>query len=160
MFPILTVRTKEKGGDVCWFYREGRCAIQEVKPLTCRLYPMNIQPDDRDGIEYVLVSQRQHHYTGAKIRAGDWIAENMSEDDREFMQWWYKHTPVIGKMMAAISKIPGARSIHLKMRSRVIWYMYLHYSRSSAFWSQFERNMGLLDSELKYALKGKMKFLS
>jgi Fe-S-cluster containining protein len=155
MFPILTVRTKERAGDACWFYREGRCSIQEAKPLTCRLYPMNIQPGDGDTVDYVLVSQRQHHYTGTEVRAGDWMAENMDKEDQNFMQWWYKNTPELGKAMNSIGRSPAMKEIHKSMRSRVIQYMYLQYNTSAEFWPQFEKNIGLLIRELNEALNGK-----
>ncbi len=161
MFPVMTARTKETKGAACWFYREGRCSIQEApKPLTCRLYPMNMQPGDDDEVLYVLVSQRQHHYTGPEICARDWMADNMSEDDRKIMLWWYKYTPSFGQMMYSLSKKTDAQRLHEKMRPRIIWYMYLHFNISAAFWPQFERNMSLLERELKEATKGKINLSS
>lgn len=44
--PIRRMETAENG---CFFYRDGRCSIYDVRPIDCRLFPFDIeeQPDGR-----------------------------------------------------------------------------------------------------------------
>lgn len=150
-FPILMLKTKQQG-DVCWLYRTGRCSIHEAKPLTCKLYPMNIGPYDNGNLEYFLVSQRQHHYTGTEHRAGDWMAEFLTPDDRRFMLRWYELAVELGRLMRQV--ISAGKVPQTDICVRAVWYMYLRFDINSEFWPQFDRNIELLKQEMRDAARG------
>jgi len=153
-FPILMLRVKTYG-DVCCFYKASACTVQDAKPLPCRLYPLNVGPDGKGGLDYYRVSQRWHHYTGAEHTAGEWMKENLSPDDRRFMPIWYELAAELGRLMRRIIASPGGMEKQNDICVRALWFMYLCYDIQSEFWPQFERNMALLKREMEYAACGK-----
>lgn len=153
-YPILMLKVKPHG-DVCCFYKAGACSIQEAKPLPCRLYPLNVGPDDKGGLDYFRVSQKRHHYTGAEHRAGDWMKENLSLDDRRFTLVWYELAGEFGRLMRQIIVSPGWMEKRDDICARVLWFMYLCYDIRSEFWPQFLRNVELLKRAMRDAASGK-----
>jgi len=154
-FPIFTLKTKPYG-DACIFYKNG-CSVQEAKPLVCRLYPLNIEPGDHEGLSYCIVSQKPHHYTGQTRKVGDWMAENLTPDDRRFMVGWFNQVLEFGKLMKRIGQTAGGKEKLERLLTSMIWMMYVCYEIQEDFWPQYERNMACLKKGLESAAKGGLR---
>lgn len=150
-FPLFMLKTKPYG-DVCVFYKNG-CSIQDVKPIVCRLYPLNIEPGKYDGLDYCIVSQKPHHYTGETHSVGDWIVANLSPDDRRFMIEWFNKAIELGRAMRKIGVAPNGEEKMKRMLTTIIWLMYFCYETQEDFWPQYERNMAVLKKEMELAAK-------
>jgi Fe-S-cluster containining protein len=148
-YPFFMLKTKAHG-NACVFYKDG-CSVQNAKPLACRLYPLNIEPGPHDGLNYCLVSRKQHHYTGETHRVADWMAENLSQDDRRFMIGWFTQAVEHGRAIRRIKKKAENEEEFEDFMVRVLWLMYFNYEPQDDFWPQYERNMALLSKLLKTA---------
>jgi Fe-S-cluster containining protein len=147
-YPFFMLKTKPHG-NICVFYKDG-CSVQNAKPLTCKLYPLNIEPGPHDGLNYCIVSKKQHHYTGETHRVADWMAENLTPDDRRFMIGWFKQALEHGRAIRQIKKIGESEEEFEQLMVSLLWLMYFCYVPQEDFWPQYERNMALLDKLLKY----------
>ena len=146
-FPLLTLKTKQYG-DVCVFYKAGACTTQSAKPLVCRLYPLNIAPSGTDGLEYYMVSQKPHHYTGTTCQVSVWMEANLTANDRRYMVDWYKMALAFGKVMRKIqSAADKEKQINL-LCTHIVWFLYFHFNTMEDFWPQYQRNMQVLQQEL------------
>ena len=48
----LNVRKIEKDGEpLCFFLKDGKCSINDYKPITCRLYPLGLIVEYSDALE-------------------------------------------------------------------------------------------------------------
>jgi Fe-S-cluster containining protein len=148
-YPFLTIKTKPHG-DVCVFYKNG-CSVQNAKPLACKLYPLNIEPGPHDGLNYCLVSRKTHHYTGETRRVADWMAENLTSDDRRFMIGWFSQAVEHGRAIRRIKKKAESEEEYKQFMLSVLWLMYFCFNPQHDFWPQYERNIALLSKLLKLA---------
>lgn len=150
--PILMMKVKDYR-DTCICLTKDGCSIQNAKPLPCRLYPLNIGPDDKGDLDYFIVSEKRHHYTGIKRRVGDWFEENLSPDDRRFMVGWYEYASELGRAMKRLVQSKN-KKLHEKALVRIMWFMYICYDIHEEFWPQYERNKKLLMRELNAMADG------
>lgn len=151
LFPIFTLRTRPYG-DTCIFYKNG-CTVQDAKPQVCRLYPLNVHPGKHDGLDYFIVSQKPHHYTGETHKVGDWINANLTCDDRRFMIEWFNQALELGKLMQRIGTISNDMTIQERVLISFVWLMYTCYDTQEEFWPQYERNLAQLKKEMDYAAR-------
>lgn len=150
-FPIFVLKTTLHG-DACIFHKTG-CSIQDVKPIVCRLYPLNIEPGNHDGLAYFIVSQMPHHYTGETHRVGDWMNANLTPDDRRFMIEWFKKVVELGRVMRKIGATPNGEKKLERLLMSITWLMYFCYETQEEFWPQYKRNMAELKKILELAAK-------
>ncbi len=145
-YPFFMLKTKPHG-EACVFYKDG-CTVQGAKPLPCRLYPLNIEPGTHEGLSYCIVSQRQHHYTGETHRVADWMAENLTPDDRRYMVGWFDMAVEQGRAIRRIKEKSQNEKEFEPFMVKLLWLMYFFYDPLDDFWPQYERNMALLEKLL------------
>jgi len=144
-FPIMMLKTKQHG-DSCVFLKAARCSIQDGKPRTCRLYPLGVGPDDErpENWQTFIVSKKQHHFTGQRRRVRDWISENLTQADRDFMVADYKYTGELARLIKSIDNRHKDEIVRL-----VLYFKYIAYDMAADFMPQFTRNMDELKRQLK-----------
>ena len=143
--PIFLLNTKGPK-DECVFLQSGRCSAQPAKPRTCRLYPLSAEPGNKeDNFNYVIDSQKQHHFTGPKIRVGDWMDENFSSEDREFTALEYKISAELGRLMRRL-KEKGVDD--RRMLFPIMLYRYFDFDLDAPFMPQYRKNIEALKSAL------------
>ena len=140
-FPMLVLKTKGEK-DACVFLNKCKCRIHSAKPRTCRMYPLSAG-FDKDDIQYVIASKKEHHFTGQKYTADDWMSECLSEEDRKFMRLDCDFAVEISKL---INKIDDSKKDEV-IRNMLLFRFCL-YDTSEDFLSQFINNM----QALKYKL--------
>jgi len=144
-YPIFLLNTKGPK-DECIFLNEGRCSIQHAKPRTCRLYPLNAEPGDKeDSFNYVIIAQKKHHFTGPNIRVSDWMDENFSIEDREFSVLEYKVSVELGRLMRKLREI-GVDSRRILFP--IMLYKYFDFDLDAPFMPQYRKNIEALKSAL------------
>lgn len=144
-YPIFLLNTKGPK-DECVFLQAGRCNAQPAKPRTCRLYPLSVGPGDKDdSFNYAIVSQKQHHFTGPKIRVSDWMAENFSSEDREFTALEYKLAGELGRLMRRL-KDKGVNERQILFP--IMLYKYFDFDIDEPFMPQYTKNIEALKSAL------------
>jgi len=150
-YPIFLLNTTGPK-DECVFLKSGKCSVQPAKPRTCRLYPLSVEPNDsEDSFNYVIVSQKQHHFTGPKIRVGDWMADNFSAEDREFTLMEYKLAGELGRLMRKL-KEKGVDD--RRMLFPIMLYKYFDFDLDAPFMPQYRENIETLKSALTGLIKG------
>jgi len=144
--PILLIKTTEPDG-ACVFLKDNRCSLHGsgTKPRACRLYPLSLGPDDNLKKFLIFkVSAKQHHYTGRRYRAQEWIAANFSKEDREYISTEYLAIHDFGKIMRRIPR-DSEKEVQLLM----LRWRYFQYETDQYFMRQFLRNMAMLKKELE-----------
>jgi len=146
--PILLIKTTEPDG-ACIFLKDNRCCIQSVKPRACRLYPLSVGPDDALKKFLIFkVSAKQHHYTGRRYRAQEWVVANFSKEDREYVSTEYLAIHDFGKIMHLIP-----RDREMDVQFLMLKWRYFMFETDQDFMRQFVRNMALLEKELEKLAK-------
>jgi Fe-S-cluster containining protein len=146
LYPIFLLNTIGEN-DSCVFLKNGRCSIQEAKPRACKLYPFSATPNDtRDGYDYFIVSQKPHHFKGTSVRVGDWIDENFTAEERDF---------VLLDVKFALEQAQILRSLHHAgidqdtVLTQLLLFKYCLYDLDEPFIPQFQRNNELLTKNLQ-----------
>jgi Fe-S-cluster containining protein len=144
-FPVFMLKTKPHR-DTCVFLKPSGCSVYEARPRTCRLYPLGVGPDDDNPGTWLsfIVSKKQHHFTGRKHRAGDWIDANLTPEDRSFVAADYGHTGELAKLMKNLGRRHEDRIIEL-----ILLFKYAAYDMTGDFQTQYTRNMERLKRQLK-----------
>lgn len=146
--PIMMLKTIGTGKSAtCCLLEKRRCKIQEAKPLVCRLYPLNLEPNkDMTGFIPWVVSQKPHHYVGKAHIVGDWMKENMDDIEETATLWWYKVAGEIGKLIKYSDK--AAENQEWVMKKGII-HLYCNYDINKDFLSQYAFNLNRLLNELR-----------
>jgi len=146
--PILVMKTKPVN-DVCCFLKSGKCGIQQVKPRTCRLYPLSAGPDgDLKNLIILKSRERAFHCTGEEHKAGEWLSDNMDDESRSFILTEYRLLHNLGKIARQIP-----RSNENRVNELMIIYRYLLFDTDMEFMPQYERNMAKLEELLSELIK-------
>jgi Fe-S-cluster containining protein len=143
-FPMLMLKTKP-AMDSCIFLKAGKCSVYEARTRACRTYPLGTGPDDdRPGAFLdLIVSRRQHHFTGESVRVRDWIGANINDEDRAFILANYRFTGELGKILHRIDS-RHEQSVLIQ----TLLYLYSEYDTDGDFMTQYLRNMACLKSGL------------
>lgn len=149
--PVMMMKTVGTGKEAtCAMLDKRKCSIQEAKPLVCRMYPLNLEPNkELTKLIPCIVSQRKHHYTGTTHLVGDWISENMDEIDETATLWWYKAAAEIGKILKNCTTIEENKEWIL---TRTVIRLYCMYDTSKDFLSQYAFNLNQLLNEMRNTL--------
>jgi len=144
-FPIFLMKTRGQRNE-CVFLKDGRCSVYDVRPRACRLYPLGAWPNDTlDGFDYFVASQRQFHFKGAAIKAGDWMDEHFSSEDRAITLLDGKATVELAPILHDLQKgdAPRDRILHL-----MITFKYVFFELDEPFKPQYMRNIAHLKQTL------------
>jgi Fe-S-cluster containining protein len=150
LYPILLLNTTSEN-DSCVFLKNERCSVQDAKPRACRLYPFSATPNDnRDGYEYYIVSQKPHHFKGSFVRVGDWMGENFTAEEREFVLLDTKFALEQAQILRELHHADIDQDTVLK---QLLLSKYCLYDLDEPFIPQFQRNNATLTENLKNFLQ-------
>ncbi len=134
-YPIFTLKTVGPE-HACVFLQENLCTIQPAKTRTCRLYPFSVgSSENNQAFIYTRCLQNDHHYSGELISVNDWIHENFSKEDREFVRAEFDYAPELGKLLHCLRDRDECSVLE-----PVIYYKYLNFDLEQPFLPQFHRN--------------------
>ena len=85
-FPVFLINTVDPD-DSCVFLKDGRCSVYEARPRVCRLYPFTAFPGQRGKAFHFFqcMDSNSAHFSDGKILVKDWMYQNFSREDREFL---------------------------------------------------------------------------
>ena len=141
-FPLFTLKTVGSD-DACIFLKDNRCSVQQAKPRACRTYPLCAEPSDiqKSKFDYIIISNKPHHFTGAEIRADEWMDAYFTDEDREFV---ILDTNAAVELAPFLNKLRQKGVDKNKVLRAFISYKYLMYELDEPFMPQFIRNMAIL----------------
>jgi len=145
-YPIFLVNTSGPDSE-CVFLKDNRCSVQPAKPRACRLYPLSAGPKNLTGgsFDYVIVSQKPHHFTGPEITAGSWMDEYFGEEDVAFVLLDTRSAKELAPILRRLKQLGVDQDQVLKP---FILYKYVLYDLDEPFMPQFTRNMEALKKVL------------
>ena len=144
-FPIFTLETTGKD-NACIFLSKRRCSVQDAKPRTCKMYPFWICPDDNGGFQYNYSTERRHHPKGSLVRVKDWMKENLSDEDKEFLTEDTRSLTEIAPLFNILHKRLELRDA---VMSKILMFRHFMYETDEPFYEQFCRNNRLLKRDLQ-----------
>ena len=143
IYPLLFLKTRHDD-DACIFLKDGLCSIQQVKPRTCRMYPLSAGPRGPGELEYMWVAKQHHLYKPGSIKVGDWMNEAITSEDREFLAMEYSSAIATG---ALFKYLPESKNdLILQM---MLVHKYLAYDTDKDFLPQYADNMVILVRQLR-----------
>lgn len=147
-FPVFLLNTAGSL-DVCVFLKEGRCSVYEARPRACRLYPFFIAPGSRGrDLQYLLCTEKSHHFEGGAVTVRDWLAQNFSKEARAALKADYEALAVIGRNLRAASE-EQSRALTVQF----LYYRYFTYELDQPFLPQFLSNLEKLEDLTGEALR-------
>ena len=153
-YPIFLLNT-DGPRNACVFLEDNRCAVQPAKPRACRMYPMSAGPkDDGSGFEYAIVSQKNHHFAGPELRAGDWMDANLSEEDRAFVTLDAASLKELAPLIIMLKRLGAGQDEILRP---LIWFRYFCFDPDEDFLPRYERNQDSLKNVLTEMLERRLR---
>ena len=144
-FPIFTLETTGKD-NACIFLSKKRCSVQNAKPRTCKMYPFWICPDDNGGFQYNYSTERRHHPKGSLVRVKDWMKENLSDVDKDFLTEDTRSLTEIAPLFNILHKRLDLRDA---VMSKILMFRHFMYETDRPFYEQFCQNNRILKNELQ-----------
>ena len=130
--------------DRCIFLNGNRCSIQDVKPVACRMYPLEAAPAADGSFQIILSTEKAHHFKGRPFKVKSWFYRNMPEDIREFYRYDFCISPQIHKLLLAVPNDLTETALLQFHR-----YRYSDFDLNSPFMPQFKANTEKLICELQ-----------
>lgn len=143
-YPVFALKTV--GPDQsCVFLKDNRCSIQAVKPRTCRLYPFTVdyEPDTGKFIYYIC-REKPHHFTGGVTLVNDWMHENFTKEDREYVRLDFEQSKRLGLLMRRVKHL-GEQAV----LTPLIYYKYCRFNLDEPFFPQYRQNSKQLLRDLE-----------
>ena len=140
MFAMVT----EGEDNHCIFLRDNRCIIHDAKPRVCRLYPFVAGPSDHGGLEYLLSTEKAHHFTGPKVRVKAWMKKYLTDEEREFIE---ADTASVVPIASLLEKVPEGEQTQALLH--FIRFKYTEFDLEQPFVPQYKRNMARLEAVLQ-----------
>ena len=135
-FPVFLMNTT--GTDhACVFLCGHRCSIYPARPRACRLYPFSVCPD-KAGAKfqyYQCMDAHAGHFSGGEVRIRDWMMQNLSQEDRNFLGKESDYAARLGRCLHHAD--PAQRKEWL---FPILFYRYYNYDLERPFMEQYERN--------------------
>lgn len=146
-YPIFSLRTVRDDG-ACIFLRGSRCSVQDAKPLTCRLYPFWVEPNESDSTDftYHFCSEHRHHPKGSLIRVKDWMSEYFWHEDWESLKEDFQTMRILAPLMHE-AKAQGIDDETIL--KKLLLHRYLYFSMDEPFLPQHQRNNRILIEDFK-----------
>ena len=140
---IYTLKTVG-ADDSCIFLKDNRCTIQTAKPRACRTYPLVAEPDDASSFQYYLSMEKDHHFTGRKFKARNWMNQYFTQEDRAFVNADISAVSEIAQLLRQIPETHKHRALFC-----FLLYKYTDFDLDQPFQEQYEKNNQKLIASLK-----------
>ena len=135
--PIFLLNT-EGPENACVFLKDGRCSVYEARPRVCRLYPFTAFPGQRGKAFNFFRCMDNHstHFSDGKILVKDWMYQNFSREDREFLTAESSNLLELGRLFKAMSPDQFKENLF-----QILYYRYYNFDLDQPFMPQYEKNM-------------------
>ena len=143
-YPIFTLKTIGPKQS-CVFLKGNRCAVQDAKPRTCRMYPFWIAPED-GGLSYHLSTERMHHMKGSLIKVKDWVKSNCTNEDAETLKSDIK---TMAELALLIREAQNAGVKDDEIIKLTLMFRYMNFETGKPFLKQKYLNDAILIKKLK-----------
>ena len=136
-FPIFLMNTAGPD-DSCVFLENGRCSVYEARPRVCRLYPFTAFPGQRGKAFNFFRCMDSHsaHFSDGKILVKDWMYQNFSREDREFLTAESSNLLELGRPLKAMTPDQLKENLF-----QILYYRYYNFDLDQPFMPQYEKNM-------------------
>lgn len=135
-FPIFLMNTAGPD-DSCVFLENGRCSVYEARPRVCRLYPFTAFPGQRGKAFNFFRCMDNHstHFSDGKILVKDWMYQNFSREDREFLTAESSNLLELGRLFKAMNPDQLKENLF-----QILYYRYYNFDLDQPFMPQYEKN--------------------
>lgn len=125
----------------CVLLNDNRCTAYEGRPQTCRLYPFSAHTGSNGkAFEFLqCVDQHAAHFSEGRLLVNDWLRENFSKADREFLSAEGASLLVLGNLLRKL----GPDGVRANM-FYILHYRYYNYNLDKPFMAQYTSNMSAL----------------
>ena len=136
-FPVFLINTVDPD-DSCIFLKDGRCSVYEARPRVCRLYPFTAFPGQRGKAFHFFqcMDSNSTHFSDGKILVKDWMYQNFSREDREFLTAESGTLLELGRLLKAMSTDGRKENLF-----QILYYRYYNFDLDKPFMPQYEKNM-------------------
>ena len=136
-FPVFLINTVDPD-DSCVFLKDGRCSVYEARPRVCRLYPFTAFPGQRGKAFHFFqcMDNNSAHFSDGKILVKDWMYQNFSREDREFLTAESDTLIELGRLLKAMSTDGRKENLF-----QILYYRYYNYDLDQPFLPQFRSNL-------------------
>ena len=148
-FPVFLINTVDPD-DSCVFLKDGRCSVYEARPRVCRLYPFTAFPGQRGKAFNFFRCMDNHstHFSDGKILVKDWMYQNFSREDREFLTAESDTLLELGRLLKAMSTDGRKENLF-----QILYYRYYNYDLDQPFMPQYKENTEELKRILQELLR-------
>ena len=148
-FPIFLINTVDPD-DSCVFLKDGRCSVYEARPRVCRLYPFTAFPGQRGKAFHFFqcMDNNSAHFSDGKILVKDWMYQNFSREDREFLTAESDTLIELGRLLKAMSTDGRKENLF-----QILYYRYYNYDLDQPFMPQYKENTEELKRILQELLR-------
>ena len=148
-FPIFLINTVDPD-DSCVFLKDGRCSVYEARPRVCRLYPFTAFPGQRGKAFHFFqcMDSNSAHFSDGKILVKDWMYQNFSREDREFLTAESDTLIELGRLLKAMSTDGRKENLF-----QILYYRYYNYDLDQPFMPQYKENTEELKRILQELLR-------
>ncbi|RKI64968.1 YkgJ family cysteine cluster protein [bacterium 1xD42-67] len=135
-FPVFLINTVDPD-DSCVFLKDGRCSVYEARPRVCRLYPFTAFPGQRGKAFHFFqcMDSNSAHFSDGKILIKDWMYQNFSREDREFLTAESDTLLELGRLLKAMSTDGRKENLF-----QILYYRYYNYDLDQPFMPQYKEN--------------------
>jgi len=135
-FPVFLINTVDPD-DSCVFLKDGRCSVYEARPRVCRLYPFTAFPGQRGKAFHFFqcMDNNSAHFSDGKILVKDWMYQNFSREDREFLTAESGTLLELGRLLKAMSTDGRKENLF-----QILYYRYYNYDLDQPFMPQYKEN--------------------
>ena len=148
-FPVFLINTVDPD-DSCVFLKDGRCSVYEARPRVCRLYPFTAFPGQRGKAFHFFqcIDNNSAHFSDGKILVKDWMYQNFSREDREFLTAESDTLIELGRLLKAMSTDGRKENLF-----QILYYRYYNYDLDQPFMPQYKENTEELKRILQELLR-------
>lgn len=148
-FPVFLINTVDPD-DSCVFLKDGRCSVYEARPRGCRLYPYTAFPGQRGKAFHFFqcMDSNSAHFSDGKILVKDWMYQNFSREDREFLTAESDTLLELGRLLKAMSTDGRKENLF-----QILYYRYYNYDLDQPFMPQYKENTEELKRILQELLR-------
>ena len=148
-FPVFLINTVDPD-DSCVFLKDGRCSVYEARPRVCRLYPFTAFPGQRGKAFHFFqcMDNNSAHFSDGKILVKDWMYQNFSREDREFLTAESDTLLELGRLLKAMSTDGRKENLF-----QILYYRYYNYDLDQPFMPQYKENTEELKRILQELLR-------
>ena len=108
---LLTMRARPGGG--CYFYRDGKCSVYDVRPIDCRMFPFDVERTESGQLAAIVYSTACPKPTDALKHAGR-VGELLREIEPYLDEYASSEAPKLaGHQRQAVAQIKARPALSL-----------------------------------------------